>query len=262
MKAMDWNVRLPMMRTMGYSRDPRTARSIRAVRHIYIVHYVLSGKGYFNGAPVGEGQGFVMRPGVPAEYHPDEGEPWAFLWFTSSDDAMEYFLGAHGADAETGIFQYQNIREVKTLAAKLSGDTQIMTSSMQIAEYFLHIFNQCVHTVSDSRLSGTDLYYSFAIKYIRENLHLPITVNDICRTTGVTQPYLHKIFKARCGISVKSYISRCRLEMAEGLLCDTALSVTEVGASVGFPNVLAFSRFFSHNEGMSPTEYRKKHRDS
>jgi len=261
MKASDWNVRLPMLRTFGYSCDPRTARSIRTSRHIYVIHYVLSGKGYFNGVSVEAGQGFIMRPYEPTEYYPDESDPWSYLWFTSSDASMEYFLAAHAPDTATGIFQYHNISEVRALAKQLKATTQFMTSSMQIAEYFLHVFNRCVNTAAaQGERSGADLYYDFAVKYIQTNLHLPLSVDSVCRVTGVTQPYLYKIFKERQGMSVKSYITACKLAQAERLLEDAELSISEIGASVGFSNVLAFSKFFAHNRGVSPTNYRSRYR--
>ena len=48
------------------------------------------------------------------------------------------------------------------------------------------------------------------------------------------------------------------MTVAEKLLTDRGLSVTEVANSVGFQDVLAFSRFFSSKKGVSPTVYRMK----
>ena len=43
---------------------------------------------------------------------------------------------------------------------------------------------------------------------------------------------------------------------AQKLLLETRLSITEAAASVGYGDVLAFSKFFSARRGISPRRYR------
>ena len=48
------------------------------------------------------------------------------------------------------------------------------------------------------------------------------------------------------------------MRRAEELLRLDTLSITDVALSVGYPDVLAFSKMFRKNFGASPSEYRKK----
>ena len=89
------SVQIPQIYSIGFSDDPQITRFGPSVRNQYIVHYVLSGKGRFNGTRVEKGQGFLIVPGMREEYYPDEKEPWSFLWIISEDPQMEYFFNAH-----------------------------------------------------------------------------------------------------------------------------------------------------------------------
>ncbi len=67
---------------MGYSDDVNITHYGPAKRNNYIIHYVLSGKGYFNNNFVEEGQGFLITPQMPEYYYPDNENPWEIFWIT------------------------------------------------------------------------------------------------------------------------------------------------------------------------------------
>jgi len=50
------------------------------------------------------------------------------------------------------------------------------------------------------------------------------------------------------------------LRLAKTMLNSTENSVTEIAKSCGFDNVYYFSRTFRIHEGISPSEYRNRHR--
>ena len=78
------SVQAPKIYSIGFSDDPRVTRFGPSVRNQYIIHYVLSGKGSFNGNKVEKEQGFLIVPGMYEEYHSDESDPWSFLWIIFS----------------------------------------------------------------------------------------------------------------------------------------------------------------------------------
>ena len=47
-----------------------------------------------------------------------------------------------------------------------------------------------------------------------------------------------------------------KIEQAKQLLKKTDITVTQVANSVGFSDVLSFSRFFTSKMGVSPQKYR------
>lgn len=247
----------PKIQVIGFSSDKTVTRYGPTVRNEYIIHYVLSGKGYFNGAPVIAGQGMIITPGMHEEYHPDEKDPWSVLWVISTDDNMKYYINRHNACAKCSIFSYKNPLTLEEIAKEVKKSRRIMETSSRLLETFLRIFNSCIETGKEIE-SMAKIYFEFSVNYINQNAHLPISVGGLCETIGITQPYLYKIFKAETGVSPKRYIVNTKLKNAQKLLLETDYSITQIASSVGFLSVLDFSKFFTKNTGKSPSEFRKQ----
>lgn len=256
--SMD-SVQIPNIYSMGFSADTKITRFGPAVRNQYIIHYVLSGKGYFNGNTVEKGQGFLIVPGMNEEYHSDKNDPWSFLWVISGDSSMQYFFSLHCADKETGIFNFHDIYEFNSIVDQLLSSKKSSSSATLLSEMFLHVFNSCVVSEKTPLTSLTKSYFDFSVNYIKTNLHLPISVKELCKVIGITQPYLYRVFIQEIGISPKQYISKCKLAEARKLLANTDFSISLIANSIGYESVLEFSKFFSKQTGSSPTTYRNKY---
>lgn len=252
------NILVPHILSIGYSDDPAVTRYGPSRRKQYIIHYVISGEGYFNGRLVRSGEGFMIAPELEVEeYHSSPKDPWKFLWVISEDSAMKRYFELHGADKDSGIFKFHNKYVLENVIGELGQNGTIPASSMLLAELFLRIFNSSV--TSDARSVGTVArrYLDFSMGYIKSNPHLSISVSELCNILGVSQPYLYKVFKESLNVSPKEYISACKVSEAKRLLSESSLSVSEVASAVGFFDALAFSRFFSKKTGLSPSAFRK-----
>lgn len=254
------SIRPPLVSSIGFSADPQVTRYGPSVRNQYIIHYVLSGKGFFNGALVKKGEGFLITPGMAEEYHPSEEEPWSFLWVISDDPAMQPFFTAHHANRATGVFSFHDRYEVDMLAGQLQAAASSFSSAARLSELFLHLFHTYITPSAAVRSPATKSYYEFSVNYIKANLHLPLSVRDLCAVTGITQPYLYRIFKQAEGRSPREAIQERKLNEAKRLLAKTSFSVSQIAAAVGFSNVLDFSKFFSAKAGCAPTAWRASYR--
>ena len=248
----------PSIRSIGYSDNPKVTQYASTGRGQYIIHLVLSGKGFFNGNEVTAGQGFLITPHMQEEYHPDADSPWSFFWLVSEDPAMQPFFDRFSADRETGIFPFHNQYAVEAVIDRLGAIPNHLSPAPLLSEIFLHLFHSCIAGETAARPSPAKVYFEFSVNYIKTNLHTPVSVGALCRAIGITQPYLYKIFKKETGESPKQYISGLKLLQAKKLLTETDLSVSRVADSVGFENVVDFSKFFSRQTGMSPSAYREK----
>ena len=63
------------------------------------------------------------------------------------------------------------------------------------------------------------------------------------------------------GTTLRSELARLRQQRAERLLCAGELTVSEVGAAVGYPDGSAFTRAFRRWTGTSPTQYRTQRKE-
>ena len=117
------NSKLLKIENIGFSSDPVNNKFGPGKRDLYLIHYVISGKGYFNGNPVASGQGFLIKPHTYEYYYPDTDNPWTFLWVTSQDTVMEDIFRTFAADENTQIFNYNYVADVRNLTyiIKLTG---------------------------------------------------------------------------------------------------------------------------------------------
>lgn len=246
--------------SIGVSGDPQITRFGPGQRNQYIVHYVLSGKGYFNDLPVTAGQGFLIRPKTMQKgYYPDETDPWEFLWIISSDPQMEKLFCYYNENPQNQIFQYNFVEKLQQIARWVTENTGTFIPQAKMMELFLDIFN--AHLAANSRENPSDAahkYIEIAMRYIEASIHEPVTVTELTRHLHISQPYLFKIFKDAMQISPKAYIMERKLSRAKELLESTDMRVAQVASSVGFDNPLAFSRFFKKHAGCAPRNYRKK----
>ena len=69
---------------------------------------------------------------------------------------------------------------------------------------------------------------------------------------------LKKCFKGVYGDSIYAYMKRFRLQVAEKMLKESAMTVGEIAARIGYLNPNKFTSAFCAEYGMPPSEYRKK----
>lgn len=249
------NTNLLKIDNIGFSADPKNNQFGPGKRSLYLIHYVIAGNGSFNGNAVRAGQGFLITPNMYEHYYPDPQTPWKFLWITSRDSAMEEIFEQYHADKTTNIFEYNFISHLQNLTQTIQQNHNKIYTPTELLEIFLSIFN--LQNKTHSKQSNTaEQYYDYAVNYLQSNLFRRICVSDLTQNIGITQQYLYAIFKKQCGMSPQKYIHHLKLNEAKRLLRETSLSITEIANSLGYDDVLYFSKFFSYNIGVSPSRYR------
>ncbi len=96
------------------------------------------------------------------------------------------------------------------------------------------------------------------LTYVEQNYERSVTVQEIADHLALDRSYVHRIFKKRMNMSVKEYILSLRMADASSYLIHTDLPVSDIARSVGYDDVLYFSRLFRKKKGRSPSEYRKQ----
>lgn len=99
-----------------------------------------------------------------------------------------------------------------------------------------------------------------AVEYIRKNYNHKIDTSEIAHFLNLSRSRLFELFHRTYGMSPHDYIIQYRLSIAKTLLQNTPLSVSEIAEQTGFRDIFAFSRRFKERVGISPKEFRRKHR--
>ena len=79
---------------------------------------------------------------------------------------------------------------------------------------------------------------------------------ELAQQADVHPVYLARAFRRHYGCSPGTYLRRCRMERAIGLLDDTRLSITDVAASCGFADQAHFAHAFRRAHRVTPSQYR------
>ena len=93
---------------------------------------------------------------------------------------------------------------------------------------------------------------------IEANLDNPnFATDDYCRELGLSRSQLFRIVKENAQLSISLYIRKRKLLKAKDLLDISDFKIAEVSYQIGLDSPQSFSKFFTREFGISPTEYRK-----
>lgn len=126
----------------------------------------------------------------------------------------------------------------------------------------IYLFLQIFHPET-SKMIGIqnihNLYVSECITFIQSNWQ-DVCIDDLVLRTGVTKPYLMKIFKKETGRTLLSYINEVKIFHIKKLLIFTNDDLTTISMKTGFKSSSYFSSYFLHHTNLSPKDFRNKHR--
>lgn len=95
-------------------------------------------------------------------------------------------------------------------------------------------------------------------RFIFENGHTEITVEDVARSVGFHPNYAMAVFKRSVGISIKKAILRHRLDTAQALLLSTDRAIADVAFHSGFGSLSSFYAAFTKRFNVSPLAFRSQ----
>jgi AraC-like DNA-binding protein len=96
--------------------------------------------------------------------------------------------------------------------------------------------------------------------YVEKNLTGKITLADLSWNLHCSTVTLTERFKKEFGITIMQYVTQKRMEAAKELLSSENVSINEVAARCGFPDVEYFSRTFKSAFGISPSRWRRENK--
>ena len=91
---------------------------------------------------------------------------------------------------------------------------------------------------------------------IEQNLARSISLGELAEAAGLSRFQFLRSFKRSTGETPYQYVLRLRIEKAQQLLREQAMSVEAVGTAVGFSSSTRFIRAFRLKTGSTPGSYR------
>lgn len=99
-----------------------------------------------------------------------------------------------------------------------------------------------------------------AIRLMQEDLRRKFIPGEIAAAVNLSLAHLRYLFKTETGMSPAQYLRSLRMQEAGRLLRTTFLSVKEVMHRIGVNDESHFTRDFKKVYGLTPAQYRARHR--
>ena len=131
---------------------------------------------------------------------------------------------------------------------------QQFSEIFQVVESFGHRLFSVLEAAMSVRESGG---LRSAVRYIDQNFTQQITLDELSRVAFLSPSYLSRTFRQEYGESIRAYIIRKRLELAQDLLHTTDRPIKEVAQRCGFNSLSQFYRSFRNFTGVTPLAFRK-----
>lgn len=215
-----------------------------AVRHYYLLHYILKGEGVFHKDGkthrLQAGDLFIICPEEVTTYCADEKYPWEYVWVAFSAESTPEFL-------QVPLIRQAPVRQVVEPLAGLENRWGVEGKIFTILYDLLWKLSQTAPTQE----SQTNTYAAYAKTYLETTYMRRVRIQEIADALHIDRRYLTILFREAFGMSPQEYLMQLRLQQANTFL-QQGYGVSEAAAMAGFSDLSNFSRKYKAVFGISP----------
>lgn len=257
---------------VGYEKCTKAKAEVELKKNLYIIHFVLSGKGYikFNNkkdwVEISKDHCFLISPGEKTTYRPDKEDPWSYFWMEFSGNLAKKMVEMTDFQTNSNILKVHNTKAIRKVINKIFNEESIKISSLSetlriqslVFSIFSILINEYYKEEIEQKNNNTEKQISVITKYINSNYSSPdLTVQKLADEFAYNPSYLSRIFKQYNGISPAKYIIVQRMRAAIDMLNENRYTISQIAYALGYKNQFYFSKEFKRYYGVPPTEYFK-----
>lgn len=138
--------------------------------------------------------------------------------------------------------------------ANLSGKDSVMKSYLTVLLTYMFRKMAVYEEKPDNRTDKIETL----IRSIEENCTQRLTLKELSERCFYNPSYFCRIFKEYSGMTLTEFIQESRIKRSCTLLAESAMTIEEIAAYVGFSSKTQFYKRFRALMGESPADYRKK----
>lgn len=217
-----------------------------------LIHYVSKGSGLFfideKTYSVSAGQAFIIPAGHQAHYRSSRDDPWEYRWVCVVGTLSHSFENAPRVLTLPDTF-------LKILHSKELPDLPRKQVKYAVTADLYFLYAQICAGQAEPMDDMTRCVYEVA-DHIQLHYAQKLSIEDIALQFNYDRTYLCKQFKKRMGCSIQQYILDVRLQRAISMLVGD-LSIKEVVSRCGFSHVSNFSKAFTKQYNMTPTQFKQ-----
>lgn len=263
-------VNLPYMQEVGYFYTKRDYYTRRVDLPSYLYLCTLRGSGELQlGSPTAPK--IILSPGTICwidckQWHryacSANSDHWDFLWLHAYGGFLpqyfEEFIRINGHNLAN--IQTDRIAPIMLELISIASNVSNLLVDTYLAANLINTLSTSILTAAagNSRKVIANHQIQEAIQYIDQHFTENITLEEIANHVFLSKHYFHRLFTQTVNCTPHTYVNTLRIRFAKELLRNTAFSVQEISAKIGFENHSHFTQVFKNYESITPLAYRKK----
>lgn len=207
----------------------------------------------------------AVSPWESHSYHIEGGEAQICLvlyikpmWFLENTSSAEYALKFGRADL---VLDEEIKGHLNRLTCLLLDHEEDMRFDALLFALTKACFDLSWADADQERSQIYDRFSDFrvrrSLRLIQESMGEDVEMETLARNVGLSRPHFFKLFKQYIGVTPNVYMNTLRSEKAIEELLNSDKTVTDIAFDLGFSSQASFTRFFSSNVGIAPSEYRR-----
>ncbi|HBT85282.1 MAG TPA: AraC family transcriptional regulator [Porphyromonadaceae bacterium] len=120
----------------------------------------------------------------------------------------------------------------------------------QLLSHFM-VYSKDKYDIVDNRILRV-------VKYIRNNIHKDISIEELKDMCCLSKDHFIRLFKNDLQETPTQYIIQRKIERAQLMLITSDLLIKDIAYELSFENVYYFNRLFKKATGFTPSDYRKR----
>ena len=147
---------------------------------------------------------------------------------------------------------------------KLSGSLEHFRTrfDLQVRKYDTYVvFEKMIDIIFESMEESKNYAVSDEQKilnYIDRNIKQGISLDEAAEYANMSSCYFSKLFKKCTGENFITYVTGCKIKVAQRMLRDTDMPVINIAYELSYSETNYFSKAFKKKVGVTPTEYRER----
>ena len=249
----------------GFTHKDASYRIVRnGLDDIYVLEYVISGKGHLHWGdkyytPTA-GDVYLLQPHVSHEYYSDPADPWEKIWLNLSGPLMDALCDAYRLH---GVVYFHHCRLEKEF---LDTAELLRRQERNFYQEFALRIHRIISLIDLWRREHPEVRKSpegIRLKeYLDANWQENISLGALASLIRKSPAQTLRIFQKDWNCSPYAYLQEQRSFLARQYLENSDYPVKILASMLGFKDEFYFSNWFKEKNGISPSAYRKRFRES
>lgn len=227
----------------------------------YLLVYVVTGNGYVmcgkTEKAVTSGTIFLLDCYAPHQYGTHSG--WEIFWVHFDGTLANNYFHTIAHEENCAILHPPDPQSARYNFEKLylMFDKKGQVSEPIANKYLINTLTDFLTNRSKVPLQSSSISEQL-LAYITDNLHLPLTLNELAKRASLSPYYFTRQFKKETGYTPHEYLIIARINAAKYYLKTTAKAIKEIAFLCGFCSEPSFCTTFKRIVGTTPLSYRKE----